>query len=396
MKKIESLEGLRGLAAFVVVLFHFFSIYFPALVNGTPDQVMTKSGMELIISTSPLNIVYNGSFSVYVFFVLSGYVLSYKFFRTGDNEVITASAFKRYFRLVIPVVFSVLCMYVIYALNLSFVPKHSIVDFSLKNALYEGLFGAFFRHNSFYNPVLWTMNYEFIGSFLVFALCLIFGKNKNRIWGYLLFIAIFWNTQYLAFILGMTLSDWTSKRDKLMNGRLIKFILLGIALFIGSYPSTIGILPGSINISSTMYSFMHFKSISAMFYHTIGAAILVAVMLHSKTLNMIFSSYLFQFLGLISFSMYVIHPAIMTLSAKYFYDLISVHFPSSPHEYRFLTMFLACTTIIFIVSYFMAKYVDRAGVKLANFMYGRFFKERVSVGEHYHNKAKHNNVEQKS
>ncbi|WP_443147193.1 acyltransferase family protein [Paenibacillus sp. KACC 21273] len=82
MQKLKYLDGLRGLAALIVVISHFVVAFYPSLYNGSIDSVHTQKSLELWISKSPFNLFYNGNFAVCVFFVLSGYVLSYKFFIT--------------------------------------------------------------------------------------------------------------------------------------------------------------------------------------------------------------------------------------------------------------------------------------------------------------------------
>lgn len=373
MKKIKSLEGLRGIAAFVVVLYHFLGQYYPSLVNGTPNQIMTYSGVELKIATTPFNVLYNGDYAVYIFFVLSGFVLSYKFYQTGDPKAITSSAFKRYFRLVIPVIFSVMCFYVLYTLQLPYGPKNKIADFGLFDAIYEGLFGVFFREgSSSYNPVLWTMYFEFFGSFLVFGLCLIVVKNRNRFWIYLLFIFILWNSNFLAFLIGMMICDYKSSGLNIHN-KFLKLGLLLVALFLGSYPHAIGRLEGAVTINETMYSFLYFGDSSGRFYHTIGAGLLLLVLINSKTLDKFLSIKPFQFLGFISFSMYVIHFAVLKFFTFFVYHSVGEVFPILTHKYKFFVSFSASIIIILIVSYLMAKYIDMGGVKLANKIYNKFF-----------------------
>ena len=80
MRKIKYLDGLRGLAAFVVVFHHFILAFYPALFFGDNATPHLRAGLEAFVSGTPINLLYNGNFAVSIFFVLSGYVLSYKFF----------------------------------------------------------------------------------------------------------------------------------------------------------------------------------------------------------------------------------------------------------------------------------------------------------------------------
>ena len=60
-----SLDWLRGLAAFNVVLFHFACAFYPHAVSEYDPAPWA-------IADTPLAIVYNGGFAVAVFFVLFG------------------------------------------------------------------------------------------------------------------------------------------------------------------------------------------------------------------------------------------------------------------------------------------------------------------------------------
>src|SRR5687767_11167726 len=107
--KLEFLDGVRGVAAIIVVLHHFGIAFFPAINFLDPEKIHLGNGqLELTIAKTPLNIFFNGGFAVSVFFVLSGFVLSYKFHLSGSRQLLTTYAAKRYFRLLLPVAASII------------------------------------------------------------------------------------------------------------------------------------------------------------------------------------------------------------------------------------------------------------------------------------------------
>ena len=77
--KVKYLEGIRGFAAFIVVIFHFIGNFHPASIYGT-SNTHVKGNVEHLFAMTPLNVLYSGSLAVCIFFVLSGFVLSMKFF----------------------------------------------------------------------------------------------------------------------------------------------------------------------------------------------------------------------------------------------------------------------------------------------------------------------------
>ena len=80
MRKIKYLNGLRGVAAFQVVIHHFILAFYPALFSGPDIQTHMAGGIEVSASGSVFNLLWDGNFAVCIFFILSGFVLSHKFF----------------------------------------------------------------------------------------------------------------------------------------------------------------------------------------------------------------------------------------------------------------------------------------------------------------------------
>ncbi|HEY5194086.1 MAG TPA: acyltransferase [Solirubrobacteraceae bacterium] len=76
-KRIRSLDGLRGLAALVVVFHHTLLASAPRLAGAyAPGQPAPRGLLAWLFTYTPLHIVWAGQEFVVVFFVLSGFVLS--------------------------------------------------------------------------------------------------------------------------------------------------------------------------------------------------------------------------------------------------------------------------------------------------------------------------------
>lgn len=74
-RQIDCLTGLKGICAIIVVLLHFVTGFFPTMYNG--DISLQHLGIEAIISNSPLFVLINGQFVVYIFWAISGFLISY-------------------------------------------------------------------------------------------------------------------------------------------------------------------------------------------------------------------------------------------------------------------------------------------------------------------------------
>ena len=167
------------------------------------------------------------------------------------------------------------------------------------------MWGSFFVGGEIpYNPVLWTMKIEFYGSMLVFAMALLFGSQRNRWTFYLAAAVFFFNSYYLAFIIGMVFADTFNNKMPLFktSNKMILSIILILGLFLGSYP--VSTVP-----NDSLYGFLNnglFQT-PKMTYHIIGAGMIMYVLLNSRWLQNIFSSPVPAFLGKISYSLYLIH-----------------------------------------------------------------------------------------
>ncbi|WP_321505891.1 acyltransferase family protein [uncultured Methanoregula sp.] len=77
-EKIAYLDGLRGLAAFAVFAGHF-----------APGFIICSS---YFVSILVAIFFFGRLFVVSIFFVLSGYVPTYAFFKTGNHEILVESS----------------------------------------------------------------------------------------------------------------------------------------------------------------------------------------------------------------------------------------------------------------------------------------------------------------
>jgi peptidoglycan/LPS O-acetylase OafA/YrhL len=382
--KINYLEGVRGIAAFIVVLHHFGLAFYPAhYLLKNAEAHIGDGTIEKIMATTPLNFFVNGHMAVSIFFVLSGIVLSNRYFQTKNVEVLRGLAIKRYPRLMLPVLFATIVAYLAKLLGLMYCSKAALIttsdwlselgnyDLNFWTMLKTTLFKVFFIGNNEYITVLWTMMIELRGSFMVFIFLFLFGKYRFRGVIYALSIGglLFLNKSFsMAFILGILLADLMNSKPNILNkfkNPILNAVLLLIGLYLTSYPAA-----HNAHLDNIMYRYLPYHRLD--FYHVLGATLLVFSIGYSEFLQKILSNKVPLFLGKISFSLYLIHPIIIASFSSF---LISEF--NNPIYYNYVVLFIFILTLIvaFILSYLMTIYVDKKSIELSSQFYRKIVKK---------------------
>ncbi|MBW7458683.1 acyltransferase family protein [Paenibacillus sepulcri] len=366
-RKIAYLDGLRGLAALAVVLAHYFQVFVPAMFENRMD--ISHFAFDRVVPKTPLNVLYNGNFAVCLFFVLSGYVLSCRFFRDHDRGLIAGSLIRRYFRLAVPAFVSVLLAYTvmalglntygeIQALTLSPMPDPYAVMPGFGEMVWQTLFHTFFTYGMAYNPVLWTMTYELLGSFMVFAVLLLLGTSPIRFVVYAAGIWFFRDSYYLGFWFGMLLSDLTnsSTASKVrIPSRAAVGLLTLSGLYLGSYPY--------VSPTGFFYQWLPLGGgfPNAIAYRTLGALLVIVSLLNSCSSQRWLESRPAVYLGRLSFSLYLVHFAVLCSLSGYLFKLFSGSFS---YGWSFVLTTVLSLPFIFVLAHLLYVGVDSRIVKL--------------------------------
>lgn len=357
-------DGLRGLAAFVVVIHHYE-------LGFMFRDFMPEGFFKTALASEPGNILYNGKLAVYLFFIMSGYVLSFPFFKSGKNEFLIASATKRYFRLEIPVFASIMVSYLLLKFHMY---KHFDLlavthskwleifwkkDANIFIAVYDALYHSMFINKGFYNaPVLWTMSMELYGSLALFAFLALFGKIRHRRFLYIPMFFLLVKTPYIAFLFGLVLSDFT------VNGIQVKFRELWALLAFVVYAAVV-MLPESIRSKLLMVNDIEM----------VYSLLIIVALLLSTYLQKLFETPVFAFLGKISFSMYLLHPLLLASFSAWLYLYLL------PYNYgafnTFLIVFGVSVPVLLGISYLFYYLIDKNGMKWANKIYEKVFKAEI-------------------
>ena len=355
---------MRGIAAFSVVISHFLLAFFPLSLRALfpwAAKAGTPGGVTERIASHPLLVtLWNGQLPVCIFFVLSGYVLTRKYFLTGDAENIRSQAARRYLRLGIPVfasvIFAMLASY-LYAIDQASILTGSV--WLTKNipptdwlvALKEGVYGAVLYGQASTNHVLWTMQVEFIGSMLIFGYALIAGSRHllmSAVYvALMLTVAKYQWPYFLAFLIGAHIGRMEAPKHKAL------IYLAALA----------GYLIASIPVPFNGWAYIPVTTSHRLpLVSVIGGSLIVyavrfgalASLLHSRPV---------QFLGRISYPLYLIHlPVLLSVGCGTFIAIIHAGQSRGVSATVALVSFLAVTLPL---AWLFERFVDARAIQLA-------------------------------
>jgi len=317
------LEAIRGVAAISVVSWHSMLGFFPEKSGEFPR--FPDSGA--IVGQAWFGLI-SGAAAIVLFFVLSGYVLTRRYFDTWDGGIILRGVLKRWPRLAGPVLVVIMASWALFALHgYNYVAAAEITKSpwlaSFANAsdkpftpgffdaLNQGVFATFFRGEAYYDSSLWTMRYEFGGSFIAFgaalALGLFRGASKYLAAAALGILVIFLNFNsyvYTPFAVGVGLAYFLPKADAGTTWpALAAFGAVALAIYLfgfsGKSVGAYAIFPNSLGGAATNF-------------HIIASLLLISAVEHGpRGLRSALSGRVSAFLGALSFPIYLVHVLVL-------------------------------------------------------------------------------------
>ncbi len=305
--RLEFLDGLRGWASLMVLFSHLIACF---LAVSTVQY-----------RTTYLRFPTDGSLAVYVFFVLSGFVLRESNIRSANLNLVVLMA-TRYLRLLIPILAMSVLVYLLLRFHLMYntiaapTPNSAggwwlclFYKFgpSVRHALRFAFYDVFFNYSQdvSYNSSLWTMPNELLGSFLVYIMASVRGRQTTVNWGLVGGGVFFWLMGLpimTCFIAGFFIADLYRNSQHLVGSwitnSLAALLFLGIVVLV-TYWDPRG--PNNLFLMSS--------------------GIVLAVT-YSSLLRQFFSSAVSRFLGRISFPLYLLQiPIICSYSSYLFISL---------------------------------------------------------------------------
>jgi peptidoglycan/LPS O-acetylase OafA/YrhL len=315
--KLLPLEGLRGIAAVVVMLGH--------MVRGlVPPDPGKWDGVHLVHRW-----LLNGGAAVTVFFVLSGLILSLPFARDRSRLRILTAVLKRWPRLAVMTTLACLLSWAMIVLSQDYYEQAAAVtnnrwmashfnaplhgqEISWVEALRDGLYRVFiFADNKFDSP-LWTMRIELFGSFAIFFGAPVLFALRN--WPLRLvvigvvvaaagmnFPVSYFSDFLVGSILAMLFAE--NRIPDFSNMQAGAMVSAGLYLFCFS--------PSEDHFIHTPIKAMLPAGDTAHFVWALSAALIVMALLGNAALRDVFSKDWSVWLGRLSFPIYLLHVPIM-------------------------------------------------------------------------------------
>ncbi len=358
--KISNIEVLRALACIGVFLCHFKGSFSP------------NSEIVAQMCRTPLNIMFSGNTFVRIMFVISGFVLSYKYISDDHGSMdVTKDVIKRYFRLMPALLVVDFLAWFLMEFGMmfnqetasltgsaDFLGLFNVFEPNLWLCLREGIFGNLFEGGNAYVGPLWTMKYEMYGSLLVLAVLSVLRKKRLRYLFYIVFICVF-RGYYAYFAVGMLVCELYCDKDlnflqKILKNRYLSSIILGISFSYVAMASDIDSGPYSYIIFAVIVSVMFLTLISLQWVAWLG------------------DKAVFRRIGKWSFAIYLVHwPVIESFSCAYY---LFMH-GRIDNTLLILTDFALTSCMILFAAKVLDDYVITPGIifsnRIANILIGR-------------------------
>ncbi len=393
--RIQYIESIRGIAAFVVVFAHVITAFDTPFVTGSLPSLAGEHPVIRAISKIAFWPLGMGRLPVAIFFVLSGMALSQGFLRGGGQGYLQSAAIRRYVRLMIPSLASVLFAYCL--LQAGLMNNHAAAELihaeggqapwfhvtytegsTFEGAVREGMWNAFLWDQSEapacrLNSVLWTMRPELIGSFIVFAFLALFGRHGNRaglafaISGCLA-LAGFTLLALFPIGVGLAIIRHNSLNMRLTTVSAVALLVLGLWLG-GLYDYT--------NNWKMQIPITHSVLKSADAAPCLGAVLAVIALMFTPAFRAILERQPFLWLGKISFGLYLCHVPILMSAGCWAY--LATRATGLAHGQAILAALTAVVPLSLLGGWILYYIADKPAVLLGKALASRVLTERPAT-----------------
>lgn len=373
--RIDWITGLKGLACYGVFLHHLSLNLDMDTYYGTVPE-----GVTWLLSSTPLGVVINGNFFVFLFLTLSAYLIGNTFVNYDGPDLrskIGTFCLKRYFRLMLPILAYAVLRQIFVLLCHSFgscpLNPYPNWKFVIKHALYD----VFAYEDTALAGPLWMMNHLFAGSYI--ALLLSLPDRKKCKLGMLLIDCIafcfmiksclYFQASAIFGVLLVDLQPLLQKISQRKHCRWIFAVLIIAGLLLGGVPSTIVPFPFFLYRSVLPHSpTLHLLAAFLLLLGILGEYALSETrpLKPSPVIRMLQATPL-KFLGKISYSMFLVHESVLVLLFGRLRNLCESQYHLPITATSVICIALISPAVI-LISWLFYRFVERNTTKLCNYI----------------------------
>nr|WP_281383973.1 acyltransferase [Hymenobacter citatus] len=327
------MDSVRGIAAFAVMIYHFIGWRWADTLDFKVSAML-----------------FNGSDAVSLFFVLSGLVLSWKYFHPDNSLVIDGAHYKNYvinrvIRLYVPLLAALAGYYLYYHRHDPL--KQLVLEFVLNK--YHWIEEALLirgKHDM-YVPA-WTLEVEMAASLCIPFLVLLLRYNRQLFGAFVIMLLVLGSTVILWELFHFCLGMWIAyyfhriKSYDLRNSPLYpyRFVLCLLVFALFSMRHIIRIFP----LSDSVTSFMSLIRIDIFHFTGLASALILAYIINSPKLQRFLISYPLLFLGRISYSVYLLHWFFVVYVMDH-WDKLAAYFSTPEQSFSVLLLAVVLSTL---------------------------------------------------
>lgn len=329
--RIEWIDITKGLACIMIFTHHFLLAFLPATYYG--NNAFSHCRWDAFLSDFPMSFIINGDFMVFIFLVLSNFLIAVLAFdHQCERDYIVMSMIKRYLRFSLTIFLLGVITYSFQNVGLFGMERANMLaqspwlaalysqKISVKDIFLIPFFKVLFQSDGTISTALWMICYIFIDSYISWLLAVI--ANKSNVIGVMacaiLFIAFVLKKEYFFCMapIGVLMATMWNKfsLQYCKMGIFMAVIGGGLGCYFGGYPSCNMLEPG--------FWYLRMNN-DIRLNHMIGATGLIF------SLSYLFKysrgrigekrgiSYILRKLGYVSYEIYLIHiPLIAVLSSR--------------------------------------------------------------------------------